>query len=484
MVANDGMSAKQSRPVLATARHRCMLARALALLVLSGGGQSAGADEIARYIEQQRGLYCLPAVVLGIIRDGKLIDARASGYANVELNVKAHVRQGFEVGSISKQFTAYAILILRDQGKLDLDAPVGRYLKDLPDGWAKVTLHRLLTHTSGLPDIEEAFGYGIYRETPSDAELLRRLAGLPVEFQQGEKWHYSNTNYWLLAMVMEKLTNLSYSEFMQRTIFTPLGMSSTRSALPSQVLVGRASGYRRVGQVLENRDAIQPNTGRGLGDITTTVSDMARWEREQLAPRLLSPVTAALARQAVLLNDGTAAPYGYGWSTEKILPKATVQHDGQTAGFSATYIRVPDRRLGVVVLSNCYAAPTDSLGKFALRVVDSALRTPRPKAIPDTDPKATLRVAQLMAAAASAQAEWQEEWFSPDYWRSIKPWLSEVAEFYGRLGGLRSLTLVGRERDGDAVALTYRAVYPKLSRLVTLRFDAQGRILGRGAVDE
>jgi D-alanyl-D-alanine carboxypeptidase len=484
MAVHAGKLLELSRSTSRTSGHLWKFARAVALLVIGVSGQTAIADEVGRYIEQERKIYGLPAVVLGVIRDGKLIDARAIGSANVELNVKARPQHAFEVGSISKQFTAYAILVLRDRGKLDLGAPVGRYLTDLPDDWAKVTLHRLLTHTSGLPDIEEAFGYGIYRDTPTDTEFLRRLAALPIEFQPGEKWHYSNTNYWLLALVIEKLTGLSYSEFMQRNIFTPLGMTSTRSALPSKVLAGRASGYRRVGPVLENRDAIQPNTGRGLGDITTTVADMARWEREQLAPRLLSPATAALARQPVSLNNGKKEPYGYGWSTEKILPMVSLQHDGQTAGFSASYIRVPERRLAVVVFSNCYAAPTESIGKFVLRRAEPALRTPRPGAIPDIAPQITLRVGNLLSSAPSAQTEWREEWFSPDYWRSIKPWLSEVAEFYRRLGEPRSLTLVGRDQQEDATTLTYRVVYPNLSRLVMLRFDAQGRIGSRDAVDE
>ena len=484
MVVHVGAFTDQSRLISAPIARPWRFAHVFALLVIGLSGQSAMADDVDRYIDQERKLYGVPAVVLGLIRDGKLVDARARGYANVELNVRARAQQAFEVGSISKQFTAYAILMLRDQGKLDLDTPVGRYLTDIPADWTKVTLHRLLTHTSGLPDLEEAFGYGIYRETPTDADFLRRLAALPIEFEPGEKWHYSNTNYWLLALVIEKLTGLSYSEFMQRNIFTPLGMTSTRSALPSKVFPGRASGYRRVGSLIENRDAIQPNTGRGLGDITTTVADMARWEREQLAPSLVSPATAALGGQPVLLNDGKKEPYGYGWSTERILPMATLSHEGQTAGFTATYIRVPERRLAVVVFSNCYAAPTDSVGKFVLRAADPALRTPTPKAIADVEPQITLRVGKLLSSAASAQTEWREEWFNPDYWRSLKPWLSEIAEFYHRLGERRSLTLVGRERQEDAITLTYRVVYPNLSRLVVLRFDAQDRISSRDAIDE
>jgi len=139
---------------------------------------AAHADAIDRYLARQQAMVGIPAIVVGVIRDGKLVEQRARGLANVELGVKATPRHVFEIGSISKQFTAYAILILAEEGKVALDAPLGNYLDDVPDAWKSVTLHRLLTHTSGIPDLEEAFGYGVYRETPTDAAFIVRLAAV------------------------------------------------------------------------------------------------------------------------------------------------------------------------------------------------------------------------------------------------------------------------------------------------------------------
>jgi CubicO group peptidase (beta-lactamase class C family) len=150
------------------------------------------ADELDRYLQQQRDVYQIPAVVVGVIRGGQLVDSRASGLANIELNVSATPQNVFEVGSISKQFTAYAILMLYEQGKVALNATVGRYLPGLPEKWAAPTLQQLMSHTSGLPDFEEAFDYGVYRETPSDDEFLKRLLTLPIEIAPGRKWSYSN----------------------------------------------------------------------------------------------------------------------------------------------------------------------------------------------------------------------------------------------------------------------------------------------------
>ncbi|MBK6787730.1 MAG: beta-lactamase family protein [Betaproteobacteria bacterium] len=170
---------------------------AMALLAVSIG--QARADELDSDLQRQRNVYEIPAVVVGVIRAGQVTDSRAVGLSNVELGVPASTQHVFEIGSISKQFTAYSILMLLEQAKLDLNVPVGKYLADLPAPWARPTLHQLLGHISGLPDFEEAFGYSVYRETPSDTDFQKRLLRVPIASEPGEKWAYSNTNYWLLA---------------------------------------------------------------------------------------------------------------------------------------------------------------------------------------------------------------------------------------------------------------------------------------------
>lgn len=158
-----------------------------ALLLITAWSFASRADDLDAYLQRQRAVYEIPGMVVGVYRHGDLVDSRAVGLANVELNVPATTQQVFEIGSISKQFTAYAILLLVDQGQLQLDAPVGRYLTDLPRSWAKPTLHQLLGHISGLPDLEEAFSYDVYRETPTDDEFQRRLLKLPHPAEAGKE---------------------------------------------------------------------------------------------------------------------------------------------------------------------------------------------------------------------------------------------------------------------------------------------------------
>ncbi|MBS1133000.1 MAG: penicillin-binding protein [Burkholderiaceae bacterium] len=454
----------------------------LALVLLVSLEVPARADELDAYLQRQREVYQIPAIVVGVVRAGELSDSRAIGLSNVELSVPASTRHIFEIGSISKQFTAYAILMLFEQGKLDLNAPVGRYLPELPPAWARPTLHQLLGHISGLPDFEEAFGYGVYRETPSDAEFQKRLLDLPIEFEPGKKWSYSNTNYWLLARVIEQASGQTYAQFMQERIFTPLGMNSTRTALPTQILMGRAAGYQLVEGRLENREAMQPSTGRGLGDIATTVEDMVCWDREQRAPRLIKPEIARLALEPVKLADGSPTGYGYGWFITPVLGLAARHHSGGTAGFVAEYLRFPDRDLAVVLFANRFGAPT-SPGRVA-RLVDANISGPPLIAAAGFDVTQAGRVRELAAGAAKARSEWHEDWFAAEFWRSVKPYLLDVEEDYRRRGPLLVVTPVGPNGTQDVAKPSYRVVFEKMTRVMTFEFDKHGKIKSFQAEDE
>jgi D-alanyl-D-alanine carboxypeptidase len=454
----------------------------LALLVLTAWSATTRADELDAYLQRQQSVYEIPGLVVGVVRHGELVDSRALGLANVELNVSATVQQVFEIGSISKQFTAYGILILADEGKLRLDAPVGRYLTDLPRAWARPTLHQLLGHISGLPDLEESFGYDVYRETPTDAQFQQRLLKLPIQQKPGKKWSYSNTNYWLLARVIEQITGQAYSQFMHERVFAPLDMKETRTALPRTVLMGRAAGYRLVNGQLENREAIQPNTGRGLGDIVTTVADMALWEREQRTPRLVKPESARLAHQAVKLDDGSTTDYGYGWFTNPEYGQAALSHSGQTAGFIADYVRFPERDLAIIVFANRYGAPARA--SSIARLVEPGIGGPPLLAAVAADPARLEIIRELATRAAQARAAWRQDWFGPDYWGRIEPALSQIESNYRRRGSVQSVTAVGPDGVQDPARPAYRVVFDKITRVMIFEFDAQNRIVGLEGEDE
>ena len=452
------------------------------LLLLTAWSFATQADDLDAYLQRQRAVYDIPGMVVGVYRHGDLVDSRAIGLANVELDVPATTQQVFEIGSISKQFTAYGILMLVDQGQLQLDAPVGRYLTDLPRSWAKPTLHQLLGHISGLPDLEESFGYDVYRETPTDEEFQRRLLKLPIQQKPGKNWSYSNTNYWLLARIIEKTSGQTYAQFMHDRIFAPLGMQHTRTALPRQILMGRAAGYRLVDGRLQNRDAIQSNTGRGLGDIVTTVADMALWEQEQRTPRLVKSETARLAHVPVKLDDGSTTDYGYGWFTNPEAGQTALGHNGQTAGFVADYLRFPDRDLAIVVFANRYGAPTRAVA--IARLVEPAISGPPLLAADSANRERLERVREVLTGAARAQTEWKQDWFGTDFWTQIEPARPQIAATYGRRGSLQTITAVGPNGVQDDARPAYRAVFENITRVFVIEFDAQNRITALSGEDE
>ena len=339
-----------------------------------------------------------------------------------------------------------------------------------------------MSHTSGLPDFEDAFGYGVYRETPSDEDFQKRLLALPIESEPGKKWKYSNTNYWLLARVIERLSGVSYAKFMQDRVFNPLGMKSTRAALPSQILMARAAGYRLVGGELQNREAIQPNTGRGLGDIATTVEDMARWEQEQRAPRLVKPETSRLARQPVTLSDGSTTKYGYGWFADDTFPTPALSHNGQTAGFVSEYLRVPARDLAIVVFTNRYGAP--GMATRIARLADPALRGPELKPVTNANARQTELIRELASTAVQAQSGWREEWFTADFWADIRPYLSDIEASYRRRGPLRSVIPVGPYGVQAQEKPKYRVTFKNVTRVMAFEFDDNGKIKDISSEDQ
>jgi hypothetical protein len=260
-------------------------------------------------------------------------------------------------------------------------------------------------------------------------------------------------------------------------------MKSTRAALPSQILEARAAGYRLVDGELQNREAIQPNTGRGLGDIATTVQDMARWEQEQRAPRLVKPETSQLARHPVTLSDGSTTKYGYGWfADDDTFPSPALSHNGQTAGFVAEYLRVPDRDLAIVVFANRYGAP--GMATRIARLADPALRGPELKPAANADARTTERIREYASTAAQAQSGWREEWFTAELWREIGPYLRDVEAAYRRRGPLRSVIPVGPYGVQAQVRPKYRVAFKNVTRLMTFQFDDQGKIKDIGSEDE
>jgi CubicO group peptidase (beta-lactamase class C family) len=304
----------------------------------------------------------VPSIAVAIVRNGKLELARAWGAARLTPLAAAEPNTRYGIGSISKQFTAAAVLLLQQQRRLSLDDRVAQFLPALP-GADAVTIRQLLTHTAGYIDFwpQKYLPVLMLRPTEVDA-LVRDWAGRPRSFASGTKWQYSNTNYAIAGAIVERVTGLPLFEFMRRHIFTPLGMSSVVDLAAEQPAGFAATEYSRY--ALAPLYAVAPAARGWLyasGGLAMTAADLARWDIALLDQRLLDSASSRDMETATRLADGRAIPYGLGVELQPVLGRRALWHGGGTAGFTAMNYVFPNERIAVMVLTNeqpSAAAPT------------------------------------------------------------------------------------------------------------------------------
>ena len=292
-----------------------------------------------------------------IARDGKPIVSKGYGMANIEHAVPNTPQTVFRLGSITKQFTAMAIVMLQEQGKLNVNDPMCKYLPECPAAWQPITVKNLLTHTAGLPNYT---GFPNFAKTASlpvtNADMFALLKDKPLDFVVGEKYAYSNSGYFLLGTIIERASGKTYADFLQEKIFTPLGMKQSGYDSPLRVIKNRASGYTRQSGEFVNAAYMDMSIPYAAGALYSTTEDMLVWDQALYTEKLVS-------RKSL---DETFTPfkgnYGYGWSIDKKFERKQISHGGNINGFASDLIRFPDDKITVVVLSNVQSAPAGRIG--------------------------------------------------------------------------------------------------------------------------
>ena len=287
-----------------------------------------------------------------VARDGKPIFANGFGMANLELDVPNCAETKFRLASISKQFTAAGIMILEHQGKLKLTDPISKYVPDVPDAWSKVTFHQLMSHTSGVPEnLTVALFKGMWPLPVDPDHLLDSIKKKPLDFKPGEKWKYSNTGFALLGMAIEKISGMSYGDFLKLHIWEPLGMHDTGIDNRKLVLKHRASGYSiSRGQPI-HATYLDLSQVFSAGSVYSTVLDLLKWDNALYAEQVL-PKSSLDKMWTPVKND-----YGYGWMIAPRFGKKCVFHGGDLPGFHSLESRFPDQKVFVAVLTNLEASP-------------------------------------------------------------------------------------------------------------------------------
>jgi len=314
----------------------------------------------------------IPGGLVALASKGEILHIKPYGLANVELSAPVTEKTVFEIGSISKQFVAAAALLMAEEGKLDLDDPIHKYLAYLPSEWMGVTIKQLLNHTSGIPDYEEIRSYDAYRYRMTPEEVIKIAQSRPVDFEPGQGWYYSNTGYYLASMVLERIDGLPLGKILDTRIFGPLGMNQTRLADPEAIIPHRAAGYwvNKVNTLI-NRNPTETSSTLGAGGLLSNAGDLAKWDAALYGTDFLSAASKATMWTPAILPNGENTGYALGWAVTPYKERASQHHSGQVAGFTAFFDRFPDQELAVIIFLNRYRIR----GQIKGAVLDSFLST-------------------------------------------------------------------------------------------------------------
>jgi CubicO group peptidase (beta-lactamase class C family) len=335
--------------------HRASLVAVLFGLFLSLVSASARADKVDDFVRAEMREQKIPGLSIAVVQDGKVVKAQGYGLANVELNVAATPETIYQSGSIGKQFTATLVMMLIEEGKMGLEDPVSKYIPEAPAIWKDITLHRLLTHTSGISN--GLYAHMDMRKDYTEDELIQLIAAQPLDFQPGEKWNYSNPGYVTLGILIHKATGKFYGDLLRERIFAPLGMTTARIIDEADIIPNRAAGYRLADGKLKNQEWVSPTLNTTAdGAIYLTVLDMAKWDAALYSEKLLKRASLDLMWTPAKLNDGKTEKYGFGWQINEYHGHRLIQHGGAWQGFTAQISRYVDDKLTVIVMTNLVGA--------------------------------------------------------------------------------------------------------------------------------
>lgn len=328
----------------------------LALTPVAGETDRAG-DFVNDYLQKRQ----IPGCAVMVRHNGKVVLSEGYGVVNLEHGVRVTPETIFQSGSMGKQFTAMAVMMLVEERKLSLDDLISKYLA-VPSNWSGIKVRHLLAHTSGLGDYPEDFSL---QKNYTEDDLLKMIFAQPLRFAPGEKWNYSNLGYVTLGILIHKVSGEFYGELLQKRIFSPLGMKHTHIINEADIIPNRAAGYRLKEGVLKNQEWVSPSVNTTAdGSLYFTVEDIAKWDEALETEKFLSHAGYKQMWSPVKLNNGNTAPYGFGWRVAKTdSDHRMLEHGGAWQGFASYIARYPDDRLAVAVLCNRAGANAGYIAK-------------------------------------------------------------------------------------------------------------------------
>jgi CubicO group peptidase (beta-lactamase class C family) len=337
------------------------------------------ADPVAEFVKTEMKRQHIPGLAVLVAREGEILRAQGFGFSNVELQVPVKPETVFQSGSLGKQFTATAVMMLVEEGKIGLDDSITKYFPEAPPSWEPVTVRHLLSHTGGFTDYPNDFNFHKnYKDRETyEHELLKIVATIPLDFPPGTKWSYSNLGYATLGILIHKVTGKFYGDVLQERIFQPLNMQTTRIISEADIVPNRAAGYRLVKGELKNQEWVDPviNTTAD-GSLYFSILDLAKWDAALYTEKLLKRSSLDQMWTPVKLNNGqpNSGHYGFGWEMENIGGHRVIEHGGAWQGFKTHISRYVDDKLTVVVLANLAQADPGRICEHVAQLYLSAAK--------------------------------------------------------------------------------------------------------------
>jgi CubicO group peptidase (beta-lactamase class C family) len=333
----------------------------LVLCVLPAAfGQTAPDSEVDHYIQAEMQKRHIPGLALLVAHNGETVRAQGYGFANLELQVPVKPESIFQSGSMGKQFTATAVMMLVEQDKVRLDDALIKYFPGAPSSWNQVTVRELLSHTGGFTDYPDKFDF---RCDYTEDQLLKIVEGIPLAYPPGTKWAYSNLGYLTLGILIHRVSGEFYGDYLQEHIFRPLGMTTTRVISESDIIPNRSSGYLWVKGEWKNQTWVSPTLNTTAdGALYFSVLDLAKWDAALYTEKALKRSSLDQMWAVAKLKDGqpNSGHYGFGWFVDTVQGRRVIEHEGQWQGFNTDISRYVDDKLTVVVLTNLdHCAPDE-----------------------------------------------------------------------------------------------------------------------------
>ena len=385
---------------------RDLLANSVGIVLLLAApciAQQGISARIDAYVKAEMRRQQIPGVSLAVVRNGKITLLKSYGFSNVEHQIPVKPETVFQSGSIAKQFTATAVMILVEEGKLSLDDKISKYFREVPEGWKNITVRHLLTHTSGMGDYPSDFDT---RRDYTEDEYLAMSKLAPLAFQPGTKWDYSNLGYVTLGILIHKVTGKFYGDFLAERVFQPLGMRTARVISEADIVPNRAAGYRLVAGELKNQEWVSPSTNTTAdGSFYFTIFDLAKWDAALYTDKPLKQPSLAQMWTPVKLDDGTRKAYGFGWHTDEIHSRRIVYHGGAWQGFKSFIVRFPDDKFTLIFFANSWETKDSKLARGLVAIFYPEFALPAVQPIADKEPQVTELVRRVLLQFARGAAD-------------------------------------------------------------------------------